>query len=365
MLIPAKNHSMNPGSPLRVALIGLGYASDFHIPAVVANPRLRLVAVSDLDSVRLSAAARRWSVDAVADSRQLVARSDVDVVGILTPPTSHLEIALLALAAGKHLVIEKPITASLDEADRLIAAASASRSKVVVAYVLRFVRQVRMIRDLLTQGELGDVEILRVLASTPEMLSPTAPAHRRDRQQGGGSVIELGVHHYDLWSHLLGASIESVHAMSRSERFHDQSTVVTARMACGSLATTCVSLCGADQYQVEVIGSKARATASLLRYDGLEVVAAGSRGGVGAVKMAALARAVRDLPYAIRSSRHGGTFRASFYGLWDSLADAIVHDFQPEPGLRAGRSSLAAAIASSRASLSGNTVRLSDVESGR
>ena len=178
-------------------------------------------------------------------------------------------------------------------------------------------------------------------------------------------MIELGVHHYDLWSHLLGASIESVHAMSRSERFHDQSTVVTARMACGSLATTCVSLCGADQYQVEVIGSKARATASLLRYDGLEVVAAGSRGGVGAVKMAALARAVRDLPYAIRSSRHGGTFRASFYGLWDHLADAIVHDFQPEPGLRAGRSSLAAAIASSRASLSGNTVRLSDVESGR
>jgi len=341
-------------------LIGLGYASGFHLPAVLGLPGLRLVGVSDRDPARLAAVARRHSVVAAPDYRTLLERPDIDLVGILTPPASHLEIALDAIAAGKHLVVEKPIATTLDEADRLVAAAERGDSKVCVAYVLRFVRQVRTMRALLAEGALGEIEILRCLASTPEMLSPTAPGHRRDRMQGGGSVIELGVHHYDLWSHLLGSAVAEVNAVGRSVRFHDQSSVVSGRMACGTLVTTCTSLCGADQYQVEAIGSRARASASLLRYDGLEVVRAGSGAGLGLLRVSGLARWVRGLPHAVRASRHGGTFRESFRGLWAHLADAVARDFQPEPGLRAGRASLAVAIAASRAGAVGGTVRVAD-----
>lgn len=118
---------MNRVRTQRVALVGLGYASDFHLPAVLSHPALRLVAVCDRDRGRLAAVARRFAVEAVSDPRQLLDRSDIDVVGILTPPTSHLEIAIPALASGKHLILEKPITATLDEADQMIAAASVGR----------------------------------------------------------------------------------------------------------------------------------------------------------------------------------------------------------------------------------------------
>jgi len=343
-------------SRLGVGLVGLGYAADFHLPAVLSLPEVRLVAVTDRDRARLDAHAGRHPGRAFRDYRALVDHPEVDIVGILTPPTSHLEIALAAMAAGKHILIEKPITATLEEADRLLAASSRSSSKICVAYVLRFMRQIRRMRALIRAGELGEIEILRCLASTPEMLSPLAPSHRRDRTQGGGSIIELGVHHYDLWAHLLDSRVADVSALSRSIHMHDQSTVVAARMSCGTLASTCVSLGAADQYQVDALGSRARASASLFRYDGFEMVAAGRSSRQARLRMERLLAGVRELPNALRVRAHGGTFRDSFRELWKHLVESIAADTAPEPGLRAGRDSLAAAIASSRASLTGETV---------
>ncbi len=349
---------MKARQPLGVGLIGLGYAADFHLPAVLSLPEVRLVAVADLNENRRNAYASRHPGRSFCDYRKLLEHPAVELVGILTPPASHLEIALAAISAGKHILLEKPITPTLDEAHRLLAVAGSSASKICVAYILRFVRQIRMMRELVRSGALGEIEILRCVASTPEMLSPAGPGHRRDRAQGGGSVIELGVHHYDLWAHLLDSQVLEVNAFSRSLQMHDQSTVVSARMTCGTLATTSVSLCAADQYEVEVLGSRARAGASLFHFDGLEVSGAGQAANQGARRIRQLLRGVQELPYALRARRVGGTFRYAFRELWRHLAEAVNRDRLPEPGLRAGLESLAVAIASSQASLTGGTIRV-------
>ena len=258
--------------PFGVGLIGMGYAGTLHAPAVLSLPEARLLAVADVDDKRLADAAARGVKATFADYRQLLEFPGIDVVGILTPPASHLEITLAAMEAGKHVVLEKPITATLEDAVLLLEKSRGYKVKVCVAYNLRFLRSIRALRQLLREGRLGEIEILHCLASTPQMLTPDGPGHRRDRTLGGGSVIELGVHHYDLWAHLLGSRVAEVSGKSRNISMHDQSSVICGRMTCGALVNTSISLCAAEQYEVEILGSKARAGGSLYRYDGLEMV---------------------------------------------------------------------------------------------
>jgi predicted dehydrogenase len=344
---------------LGVGVVGLGYAAAYHLPALASLAPARLAAFADIDRGRLDEAGRRYGVTALfEDYRALLDRPDVEVVAILTPPASHREIAVAAIEAGKHVLLEKPIAANLADARALLEKARPSRSKVTVAYTLRFLHQIRQMRRLLQAGDLGDVELLRCSASTRVLLTPGAPGHRRVRAEGGSAAIELGVHHYDLWSHLLGSRVAEISAASRSGIGQDQTTVVTGRMTCGTLVTTCICLCGAEQYEVEAIGSQARARAALFRYDGLEVMPAGRLAGDPRARLSEVWRAVAGLPRAVEAYRYGGTFNQSFREQWDRFLDAVVHDQRPEPDLEDGLSSLEVAIAATRAIDTGETVRL-------
>jgi predicted dehydrogenase len=338
--------------PLGVGVVGLGNAAQHHLPALLSLPEVRVLAFADLDPQRLKSRSEHFRVKAAfGDYRKLLEHPGIDVVAILTPPGSHLEIAMAAMEAGKHILLEKPIAARLDEANILCERARRFPGKVCVAYNLRFLPQVQRIRQLVGSGRLGSIEILRCFASSPRMLGLEPPAHRGDRAQGGGSVIELGVHHYDLWSYLLGSSVADMTAVSRNVFMHDQSAVVTARMSCGTLATTCLSLCAAEQYEVEILGSAARARGSLYQYDGLEVLETGAMAGDFRVRAAGLGRAIAGFPNALRALRHAGIFRESFRGLWRHLISCIREDREPEPDLKAGFDSLAAAVAASEAAL--------------
>jgi predicted dehydrogenase len=308
-------------------------------------PDVRLLAVADVDGRRLKNRSERFGVKAFEDYRRLLDYPGIDVVGILTPPALHLEIALAAMQAGKHILLEKPITATLDEARVLCEKSREFHGKICVAYNLRFARQVQLLRQLLETGRLGTVEILRCFASTPSMLGSKPPSHRGDRAQGGGSVIELGVHHYDLWSYLLGSPVADVTAVTRSVFMHDQSTVVAGCMATGELVTTCISLCATEQYEIEVLGSAARARASLYRYDGFEVMQIGETAGDARARATELWRSMAGFPNALRALRHVGDFLESFRELWRHLADCILEDRTPGPDLKAGLDSLRVAIA--------------------
>jgi predicted dehydrogenase len=340
--------------PLGVGVIGLGDAAGHHLPALLSLPEVRLIALADVDRQRLKDRSERFRVKTTFDDyRRLLDHPGIDIVAVLTPPSFHLEMALAAIDAGKHILLEKPITATLEEAHILCEKARESRGKICVAYNLRFARQVQLLREVLQTGRLGTIEILRCFASTPSMLGSKPPTHRGDRKQGGGSIIELGVHHYDLWSYLLGSKVADVTAATRSSFMHDQSSVVAGCMANGTLVTTCISLCAAEQYEIELLGSAGRARSSLYRYDGFEVLQTGQTAGGAGARAAGLWRSISGFPHAVHALRHGGDFLESFRDLWRHLTTCILEDRTPEPDLQAGLDSLAVAVAVSNAAREG------------
>ena len=113
---------------LGVGVIGCGgIANGAHLPNYARMPRVRIVAVADIDLERAKTTAARWGVDAYyQDYHDLLARPDVHAVSITTPVFQHAAPALAAMRAGKHVLCEKPIARTLEEADAMVEASAQS-----------------------------------------------------------------------------------------------------------------------------------------------------------------------------------------------------------------------------------------------
>jgi len=141
-----------------VGIIGYGYWG----PNLVRNfgeaPGARVVAVSDLRAERLAQVKARYpAVETTTDWRALVANPSVDAVIVATPVSSHFELAMAALRAGKHVLVEKPLAASSVEALRLVDEAARRHLVLMVDHTFVYTSAVRKIRELCASGELGDI----------------------------------------------------------------------------------------------------------------------------------------------------------------------------------------------------------------
>src|SRR5262245_2040208 len=116
---------------LGIGIIGCGnIANKQHLPNYARNPRARVVAVADVDPERARATAERWELVAhFQDYRDLLAHPDVEAVSVTTWPGAHAEPVIAAAEAGKHIMCEKPIATTLEEADAMVAAAERARVK--------------------------------------------------------------------------------------------------------------------------------------------------------------------------------------------------------------------------------------------
>jgi len=143
---------------LRAAVIGTGRVAVQHLGCLKRLPSARVVAVCDVSRGRAEAAATRWGVPSwYVDHRRLLEDRAPDVVHVTTPPGSHAAIALDALAAGSHVIVEKPAARDPAEVDRLIDAASHARRRLVESYTYVFSPQVQRLLGLARSGELGAV----------------------------------------------------------------------------------------------------------------------------------------------------------------------------------------------------------------
>ena len=143
---------------IRLGVVGYGYWG----PNVVRNfaevPGCRLVAVSDLRADRLAAVRSRYpGIETFTDPRELVTDRRIDAVAIVTPVSTHFELAMLALRAGKHVLVEKPLAATSDEAVRLVDEADRRGLVLSVDHTFVYTGAVRKIRELVTTGSLGDI----------------------------------------------------------------------------------------------------------------------------------------------------------------------------------------------------------------
>jgi predicted dehydrogenase len=149
---------MQGGSMLKVGVIGCGYWGPNLIRNFYRQPDVELVAVADFDDARLNFVRDNYPVvGTVHDAADIIGNPEIDAVVIATPVASHYPLALLALEAGKHVFVEKPLATSVVECDRLIAVAVARGLVLYTDHVFVHTGAVRKIRQLIDAGTIGDL----------------------------------------------------------------------------------------------------------------------------------------------------------------------------------------------------------------
>jgi len=215
---------------LIAAIVGCGEVGDQkHLRALTDVAEVQVIAVVDCDAGRLAAASARHCIAARYGSvPELLERPGIEAVGVCVPPAQHAAVVEAVLAAGKHVLVEKPLALSAADASRMIDAANRAPNKVLVGFHMRWHRLIRQTREVVRSGRLGTIESIRVTWFSPRE-DEGLPEWRWRRESGGGALVEIGVHCYDLWRFLLDVEVEEVYAVSRSANRDDESAVVTAR----------------------------------------------------------------------------------------------------------------------------------------
>jgi predicted dehydrogenase len=143
---------------MKVAVIGAGYWGPNLIRNFLALDEVEAVVACDRDENRLAKMRKSfYGIETATDHEQVIDRSDVDIVVIATPVSSHHEIAKRALEAGKHVFIEKPMTSSVTEAEELINLAEQKNLKLFVDHTFIYTGAVRKMKEIITSGRLGEI----------------------------------------------------------------------------------------------------------------------------------------------------------------------------------------------------------------
>ncbi len=143
---------------IRIGVIGYGYWGPNLVRNFAEAPDAEVVAVADLKQDRLDLVRRRYpGVEATNDLQRVLRHPDIDAVAIATPVSTHYPLALEALEAGKHVIIEKPMTATSEESLRLIDAADRRDLVLMVDHTFVYTGAVRKIRQLIDEGSLGEI----------------------------------------------------------------------------------------------------------------------------------------------------------------------------------------------------------------
>jgi phthalate 4,5-cis-dihydrodiol dehydrogenase len=208
--------STGPGTArlgtVRLGIAGLGPAGALMLSAAFGHDRVTVTAVADTDIGGLGPGTgepRRYpSLD------RLLADNRVDAVHIATPTPAHLDHALRALGAGKHVIIEKPVTATLGEAEELMARATASGRVVIVGHSEGFEPYVQAVREVVASGAVGTVTMVIAEKFTNWMRRPRLPAEW-DGARGGGLIRRQGVHQVDVLRTITGADFTVRAAQTR------------------------------------------------------------------------------------------------------------------------------------------------------
>jgi predicted dehydrogenase len=224
--------------PIRVGIIGTGNISRNHVAGYRAAGA-EIAAIADIDPVALEARRRRWRVDrAYSDYRDLVALPDIDAVSVCTPNAVHCEATVAAALAGKHVLCEKPLSLSLEDAQSMIDACRAAGVVLQVNHHLRSSPVVQRARLMIQTGELGAITFIRFRQAHDWGGAPMVPPSFRSRTvAGGGTLLDNGCHMFDL-AHFLGGPVADVFCRVGTLKFEaevEDTAAVSLRFERGAL----------------------------------------------------------------------------------------------------------------------------------
>jgi predicted dehydrogenase len=220
---------MTPRTPLRVALIGTAFMGAAHSQAwrtaprffdLPREPELALLVGRSAETTAARATQLGWQ-DWSTNWRDAVTRDDIDVIDICSPGDTHVEIALAALAAGKHVLCEKPLANSVADAVRMTDAAErAGRNGVLsmCGFSYRRTPALALARRMIAEGRLGTIRHVRASYLQDWLSDPESPlSWRLDKAKAGsGALGDIGAHSIDTAQWLLGESITEVSATLRT-----------------------------------------------------------------------------------------------------------------------------------------------------
>jgi len=197
-------------------IIGCGVIAPFHVRAIADLPDARLVAVADNEVERARDLASAFDIDQL-EVDALLARPDIDVVCVCVPSGAHAEIGARAAAAGKHVVVEKPIEVTLEAADRLISACDEHGVTLSVISQHRWDQGVRDLKELVDSRRLGRLVLGDAIVKWYRTQQYYESGNWRGtvKLDGGGALMNQGVHYVDLLQWVMGP-VEHVFARART-----------------------------------------------------------------------------------------------------------------------------------------------------
>ncbi len=209
---------MTNGNTVRIGIIGAGFARTTQIPGFRDCMGARIVAIASKNPERAANVAKEFEIEHVAnDWRELVARDDVDLVSIVTPPATHMEMTIAALDHGKAVLCEKPMAMNATEAKRMTDAAEKAGVLALIDHELRFLKSRRMMRSMLTSGAIGPVRHCNyVFRSDYRGVLDRSWDWWSDETMGGGTLGAIGSHVIDSFRWMLSTEISAVSCMLNS-----------------------------------------------------------------------------------------------------------------------------------------------------
>ena len=225
---------------MRFAVVGAGVIGALHAETIAQLPGAELTAVVDVEPEAARELGARYGTLALTDLDEALARPDVEVVVICTPSGQHADLVTRALAAGKHVVVEKPLDVSLDAAHRVAVAERASGRRVTVISQHRFDLASQVVFEAVRSGRLGRVTSGNAVIAwwRSQAYYDSAGWRGTWALDGGGAVMNQGIHTVDLLVWFLGEPVEVFAWTGRlaHERIEVEDTAVaTIRFAQGAL----------------------------------------------------------------------------------------------------------------------------------
>jgi len=201
---------------MKVAAIGVGSMGKNHARVYSELPEAELVAVADADQKLVAATAEKHGAHAYTDYREMLEKEKPDAVSIVVPTAMHEEVGLAALEAGAHVLMEKPIAATVEEGQRLIEKARAVKKQLMVGHIVRFNPAMQALKQKLADGDLGRIFQVFCRRAGP------FPARIRDV----GVVVDLAPHDVDVMRFLIGADPLRVYAETERRIHTDHEDLV-------------------------------------------------------------------------------------------------------------------------------------------
>jgi len=221
--------------PIRLGIIGCGMFGRFCVRAYSQMPEVRITAAADQHLPAAEAVAAPFGAAATNDARALIARDDVDLVYIATPPASHHALVLAAAEAHKHCLCEKPLALTVAQADEMLAAAREHGVLAPVNLLLRYNEVTETVGRILACGALGRAVSGHLTNCATD--TPIPAGHWFwDKSVSGGIFVEHGVHFFDLYGSWLGpAEVVSAHTERREGTDQEDRVACLLRHADGTL----------------------------------------------------------------------------------------------------------------------------------